>query len=285
MLVVSTGRTGTKALAQHLNEAYEGVLALHEPPPTRFRLRRTANRYLCGRLSARRLARVLSVERRAMGAHPECALYIESNPGLAGFLDVFGQVFADFQVLHVVRDPRTYIPSALDWGVFRGVRRVLAEYLPFWLPKPDYRNPRGALRWKRMSHVARLAWYWTLINEHLDRASLLYPDRYMRVTYEDLFARDGSGLARFAEWIGLPPSARLVASANRANVNASKRRASSRWVNWSAGDRQAVLDLCGRQMERYGYDVTGECGRSDTVIGETQGATGIEPEPAEAGRR
>lgn len=258
ILVVSTGRTGTKAVAHHLNACYEQVLALHEPPPTRFLLRRTANRYLCGQLSHADLVRILATERDKMvstGAH---TIYVESNPGLAGFLDAFGKVFDDFRVVHVIRDPRTYIPSALQWGVFRGMKRVLADYLPFWLPKPDYINPGGELAWRRMTHPERLAWYWQLINRHLDRAESLYPGRYMRMTYEALFARDGSGLASLVDWIGLPPAEKLTLSANSENVNASKPRKGSRWAEWSDADKRAVLRFCAPMMAGYGYDLSAD---------------------------
>ncbi len=210
VLVVSTGRTGTKALAQHLNACYPHVCALHEPPPTRFYLRRTANRYLCGRLSREELVSILTRCRARMaGPQERHTIYVESNPGLSGFLDAIPDVFPDFQVLHVVRDPRTYIASAINWGVFNGVKGMLARYLPFWLPKPEYTHPRGAAgapTWKAMSPAERLAWHWRLINVHLDRGAALYGDRYLRVRFEDLFARDGSGLAEVVRWMGLPPA-------------------------------------------------------------------------------
>lgn len=256
VLIVSTGRTGTKALAHHLNACYSQVLALHEPSPTRFRLRRAANRYLCGRLTGEQLVAILSAERKALRNGGTHTVYVESNPGLAGFLDAFGQVFDDFRVVHVVRDPRTYIPSALAWGVFRGAKRLLAEFLPFWLPKPDHLPDPGGLAWRRMSHPQRLAWYWSFINRHLDRAPGLYPGRCMRITFESLFARDGSGLARLVEWIGLPPTDRLTLSANSENVNASRKRAGTRWAEWDDRDRRAVLSLCAPMMATYGYDLS-----------------------------
>lgn len=264
VLIVSTGRTGTRAIAHHLDTCYDQVRALHEPPPTRFRLRRAANRFLCNRMSRAELVKVLRGERGRMLAETTQAIYVESNPGLAGFMDVFGEVFPSFQILHVVRDPRTYIQSALDWGVFRGLKGVLANRLPFWLPKPDFTEPRD-VRWRNLSHQQRLAWYWKRINEHLDRGAQLYPGRYMRMRYEDLFARDGSGLARFVEWIGLPPTEKLTLSANSENVNASRPRQGTKWAQWTEEDKCAVLHFCAPLMREYGYDL----GADAALAGET----------------
>jgi hypothetical protein len=255
VLIVSTGRTGTKAIATHLDTAYSQVKALHEPPPTRFLLRRTANKYLCGRISRDELARVLTDQRRALVEETVEDVYVESNPGLAGFLDVFGDVFPDFQVLHVVRDPRTYVVSALNWGVFRGAKHLLARYLKYWLPKPEYMQNSSEPKWRDMSGAERLSWHWKLINQHLDRAATMYPDRYLRMKFEDLFARDGSGMAKFVESIGLPFTEQITLSANAGNVNAS-RGEPIRWKDWNDDDKRAVLRYCAPQMRAYGYDLS-----------------------------
>ena len=162
VLVVSTGRTGTKALATHLTACYPDVLALHEPPPTRLKLRRMQNRSLCGAITKQQAIEFLRKHRPSPLLGPNQTLYVESNPGLSGFLDALPDVFPEFQVLHVVRDPRTYIASALNWGVFRGVKGFLAKYLPYWLPKPDLANPAGP-RWADMTDVEKLAWHWRFL--------------------------------------------------------------------------------------------------------------------------
>jgi hypothetical protein len=258
VLVVSTGRTGTKALATHLGACYPQVVALHEPPPTRFLLRRTANRFLCGRLSRDELVKILREYRAQPLTGPTQTLYVESNPGLAGFLDAFPDVFPDFQVLHVVRDPRTYIPSALNWGVFRGVKGMFAKWLPFWLPKPEIARADARVVWRQLSPVEKLAWHWQFINEHLNRGRQMYPDRYHVIRFEDLFARDGSGLADAVRWMGLPATEGLALAANSENVNASRPGRAVKWRDWPDTDKRAALRFCAPLMRTYGYDLTAE---------------------------
>src|SRR5690349_17691742 len=50
VVVVSTGRTGTQALAHHLNACYDNVTALHEPAPSRH-LRLLSNRAVAGQVN------------------------------------------------------------------------------------------------------------------------------------------------------------------------------------------------------------------------------------------
>jgi hypothetical protein len=254
--IVSTGRTGTKALATHLSAAYANVLALHEPPPTRFTLRRASNKALCGRISKERLTKVLTRHRRQMLAAMSQSVYVESNPGLSGFLDVLGDVFPRLQILHVVRDPRTYVASAINWGVFSGLKGMLVSLVPYWLPKPQNVRPRpDEPSYAKMSGIQRLAWHWKLVNEFLDRGAALYGERYQRVKFEDLFARDGSGFARFANWAGLPPTGDLAAAANAENVNASKPAGSRKFDQWSEEEKNSLLHYCAPLMRAYGYEL------------------------------
>ena len=256
--IVSTGRTGTKALATHLTTAYPGtVLALHEPPPTRFSLRRASNKALVGRATREELTDLLTKHRTEVLRSLKQTHYVESNPGLSGFLDVLGEVFPNLQILHVVRDPRTYIPSALNWGVYSGLKNLLVNTIPYWLPKPEkLQPPSSEPPYARMTPIQRLAWHWKLVNEFLDRGPALYGDRYHRVKFEDLFAKDGTGFAWFTRWAGLPPTPNLTASANAENVNASTPGQSRRWSDWTNEEKRSLLHYCAPLMRSYRYDLT-----------------------------
>jgi hypothetical protein len=251
VLLLSTGRTGTKALASYFDTAFENVCALHEPPRSRH-LRVASNRHLRGRLSEQQLVETYAAARRARFAEIREPIYIESNPFLHGFVGVFDQVFDAPRIVHIVRDPRTYVRSYINHGAFRGIKGLAARYYPDWMIKPERLDPRAKRRWRDMSHVERIAWRWDTINGVLDRGEAVYGDRYLRVKFEDVFAEDGSGLRRLAEWIGLPTSAAFE-RLREERVNASQGRSLPRWEQWEASDQRAVLELCAARMERYGY--------------------------------
>lgn len=253
VILVSTGRTGTKALAQHFNTCYAQVRALHEPPPSRH-LRRASNRYLCRRLSREGLVRTLADSRRRLLEDIREPVYIESNPFLHGFLDAFDEVFENPRVVHIVRDPRTYVRSYLNFGVFRGVKGAAARWLPYWMIKPDQYETNPARRWAQMCPAERVAWRWRTVNSVLERGEALFGERYLRVRFEEVMARDGSGINDLAEWIGLPPSDRLAQELNREKVNASREMGVPPWPEWSEEQKSVVLAQCRELMKRYGYD-------------------------------
>src|SRR5436305_6566636 len=102
VFIVSSGRTGTKAIAQHLSRCYPQVWAAHEPAPS-WRLRMGTTRALCGRTHRDELKAMLAKLRRGMVQRVQQAIYVESNPYLSGFIEVLGEVFDGASVVHVVR--------------------------------------------------------------------------------------------------------------------------------------------------------------------------------------
>ncbi|WP_433324856.1 sulfotransferase [Spirillospora sp. CA-294931] len=81
----------------------------------------------------------------------------------------------DVRVLHLVRDPRATAHS--------------------WRRAKDYIPPMS---------VTRSTAYWTAFNLASDRIGIAFPDRYLRVRYEDFTAHPARTLATISAWAELP---------------------------------------------------------------------------------
>ena len=252
VVILSTGRTGTKALAHFFNTSYDNVTALHEPAPSRH-LRLLSNRAMARGITPAGAVKALSSARRKLLASLTRPVYIESNWYVYGFLDALRPVFGErTKVLHVARDPRTYVPSMLNYGTYKGLKAVATRFLPYWYIRPEQVERNPAKRWSQMSEAERLAWHWHVVNREIDRGAEMFGSDYLFMRYEDLFAPDGSGLAKLLPWIGLPQNAALLEKVRGERVNASTGR-SSAWSKIAPDARRAVLEMCGGQMARYGY--------------------------------
>jgi len=240
IFIVSSGRTGTKAIAQHLSRCCPQVWAAHEPAPS-WRLRMGTSRALCGRASRDELKQMLGKLRRGLVSRVQQGIYVESNPYLSGFIEVIGEVFEGASVVHVVRDPRTYVRSGVNFGAFRGLKKLASEFWPNWFPKDGH--------WSEMDAIERLAWFWSLVNSHLNHGEQIYGVRYLRIQYEQLFS---DGLQRLTDWMGLDRSAALREEANKERVNASHGQLPA-FENWISEDQQKVLRHCEPLMRAYGY--------------------------------
>jgi len=244
VVIVSNGRTGTTALARHLDRCYSNVRALHEPGESGWKLRRASIRGLSKNISERELAALLEEHWRGLASLIDRPVYVESNPMLQGFIDVFGQIWPAVKVVHVVRDPRTFVRSSINFGAMRGVKGMMARWCPWWLPKPEHFDRNVTIKWKDMHPVERMAWFWRIVNSDLNRGEMIYGENYLRVKFEDLFAEDGSGLQQLTEWMGLPKSSSLNEEARKEKVNASQRDVLPKWEDWQREIKEMVLRQC-----------------------------------------
>lgn len=252
--VVSTGRTGTKAIAQYLGDCFEDVTALHEPKPSRH-LRMASTARLANRKSKQQLASLLEKSRQEICQNLATSKYVESNPFLYGFVDVLPEVFPDAHLLHVVRDPRTMVRSALNFRSQRGIKWLLSTFWPNWMIKPELMEPSPVRTWSQMSHVERIAWYWNTINRHIQSAAEEAKLPTRRVKFEELFQADGEGIRQVADWLNLSEQPGKLDTMLTTKVNASRSKEVSLWQDWNAEDRQLVYQHCGPLMEEYGYPV------------------------------
>ena len=252
VIILSSGRTGTTALARIFGDAFESVCGLHEPKPSR-RLRREGFAYLAGRRTREQMIDSLTRARTKLCAGVGEPIYVETNPYLLGFAEVLNEVFSQPQVIHVTRDPRTLIPSALNFGVQRGLKRIFSAVVPHWMIKPEQIDPQAERRWAQMSQVERFAWYWRVANEHLNGGATIYGDRYRRVRYEDLFNGEADNLRELAEWMGLVELPDALGPLLTRRVNPSRGDVMPAWPDWQPADRQAVEHHCADLMRSYGY--------------------------------
>ncbi|MGB5161231.1 MAG: sulfotransferase [Thermoanaerobaculia bacterium] len=257
VVVLSTGRTGTMALAEYFDAAYPQVRALHEPKPSRH-LRLVANRYLCGKLTKDETARRLVDSRRDLLGGISQPVYIESNPFLLGCLDVLGELFPNVKVVHVVRDPRTYIRSSINFRSRNLAKWLALRLVPYWVVTPERYEERTVRTRAQMSEIEWLAWNWALRNAFLDRGERLYGENYLRLRFEDVFDSGGAGLRSMARWIGLPDQPMLVKAMREKKVNPSKRSRLPEWESWPAAARESVRRHCGELAGQYGYALSAE---------------------------
>ncbi len=252
VFVVSTGRTGTQAIANYFDQSFVEVTAVHEPRPSR-RFRVLSNRRLCGRTTDARVARSLIRSRKRLLKHIDNDIYLEANPFLHGCLPAIELAFPGAWLVHIVRDPRTYIPSHINHGVFRGLKGLAGCCFPYWLLKPDHYEASPHRRWADMAHQERLAWRWNTINGVLEQGSEIFGDRYLRIRYEDLFDAHKSGLVAMADWLQLPDTERVRAAASGSRHNASRGTSFPPFQEWDSTTQEAVMKHCGKRMSEYGY--------------------------------
>jgi len=250
-VILSSGRTGTQFLARYFDANYPEVVARHEPSPSRL-IRVLSNAAASGAMDRAKLRPWLTRlrGRRLATLPPETALYLESNGLLYGFAEVLPELWPEVSIVHVVRDPREQIRSALAHGNDRGLKRLAGALVPWWHP-----NPRGISGLEPATPesglIGRYAVSWRVINQTIENARSVCP-RLLRLRFEELVDPEASGVRRLCEHLGLPFQTQgRIAPDQRFNV--SKRASVGDWRSWSAAECRAVDASCRELMQEYGY--------------------------------
>lgn len=244
--VLSTGRTATTLLARVLTTALDSTVS-HQIPGSR-----AAN--LLGNLVDAKLIsaeRGLSLAKRALGGRLE-----EATTDPLRSMIVLSQLrrvgrSSDSRVVHVVRDPRDFASSFMNWKASRPRRLFLHHAVPLWQPSPLFARDLGWARALRMRKFERFCWVWKRKNEAFEMLS----DRhlYLRVRMEDALASDGDGLEELFDFIGAKSQGSEVSEMLERVLNAPSSNHFPQWKLWD-GSRARLLDRhCRTLMNRYGY--------------------------------
>jgi hypothetical protein len=250
LFVVSTGRTGTTFLAQFASD--QGAQGCHEPGP--WWLRHLSNAHASGHADHDRTVRLLRARRAEIGTE---APYLEASCLIYGLVGPLLDAFPTARIVHVVRDPRTYVASGLSWGAYRFGGRQL-NVVPYRrLAPPQFRPTRviERVRWVGQDQFSRLAWAWSAMNRAM-RIQGEGHERFRTVRFEDLTGAESGPplLAELADDLGLGvgPDGGLPPESV---VNASGSAGLEAWRSWTPQRRQRLVEFTAVEAEHYGYDI------------------------------
>jgi hypothetical protein len=254
LFLVSTGRTATTWLEHFFASA--GARARHEPGPRV--IRHVSHAYASGHLGDAR-ARELVHRWRDSDVAAGPAPYVEASTLVYGLVRPILDAFPEAAVVHVVRNPLTFLRSGVNWGQYRNGGRILnvLPFRPWW-------DVRARMEWARTDQFGRLCWAWTALNR-ATREQGRGDTRYSVVHYEDLFdaTRGKETLRGLLARVDLAlDEAQLDAlrttTINEHKPNWYKPDRCPRWPEWTAERLRQVVAVCGDEARCYGYELAAE---------------------------
>lgn len=254
VLLVSTGRTGTKYLANLIAGHSPDALVYHTSPHSTV-INLLCNAHLAG-WAPRSLVvgawRVLK-GREMPDSESGASHFVDSNNHLYAIARLAPELYPGLRVVHVVRDPRTYVRSHLNWARHRPKSFVANYLLPFWQPSPFM---MGEMPWHRsigFTKFEHFCWIWEFKNRLMEGIAQ-GPVPYHRARFEDLLgpASAETHINRLLEFMRLPPLRGLPSLAAGA-MNSTEIRTFPAWPEWSDEQCLRLELLCGDRMRGYGY--------------------------------
>ncbi|MDZ7830650.1 MAG: hypothetical protein U5L07_02750 [Desulfobacterales bacterium] len=188
-------------------------------------------------------------------------LIIESYSGWYGLIPVIRETCANYKVVILIRDPRDWVRSNMDWGKMYGRRDWVSKFgfrrlSPFMIHDTVYQND-----WRHFDQFQKLCWAWKTIYEILSDDSA--EDSNIKIfKFEDLFCADQktSYFKLLIEFIANFGDKQFdynseVNLENILNQKIHKNIAYDfpSWPEWSNQRARTLDQICGTLMEKFGY--------------------------------
>lgn len=288
VFIVSGGRTGTRFMGDLLSSMIPGAYSVHEPDVLEGLTLRTWRRiqefgfyhmvlgrilkhtgirhlsegFLSGDLTVEEVQRAIKKQRFGYYQKINQPIVVESYYQWYGILPVIPKTFSSYRILGVLRDPRDWVRSWLNFEAHHGrrdlVKKIGRERIN---PKMTGEQPYAS-EWGSMDPLSRLCWTWkTVYTCVLDHAEI-DPQMHL-VKYENLF-KDSERQHAWKEILDFitgfdKKSYTYEFDPEFLNyrIHASNQSKVPAWSEWSAGNRERLLSICGEVMIRAGYSPDG----------------------------
>lgn len=246
--ILSTGRTGTKTVAELLDAASEATVH-HEPHPYLSALSKLAYDTEYNQMGNLIETFMASREVLLRNAAASSLVYGETGPYVTFLAPVIAQALPNAKFIHLVRDPISVVRSGLNRNWYQGSRYDARRIVP-------RQGDPAARLWKEWSPLEKVVWLWAETNTFVrDFFESLDASRRMCLKAEHIFSREGDSISGMFRFLGLTqPSARAVSGilAQRLNRQRGPMQPLESWLpDW----RTRFLELAGDEMSRLGYEL------------------------------
>jgi len=220
---------------------------------------------LRGDLSFEQAVQRLLQQRREFIHSRSGSVYIESNLGYYGLIDILPKVYERHRVAYIIRDGREWVRSWMAWGEMQGkpggiygkskIENLLGHRWPTALEIDD--DPYH-IRWNSMSAFEKLCWAWVRLNAYALKTIPKNPNaRVFR--FEDIFESENryQHLEDLVQYVTTIPGVEPIASRSLdgwldRRVQKSGDHFPS-WSEWTSEQKEQFRGICGSLMEQLGY--------------------------------
>ena len=216
VFLISPGRTGTRFLGQKLGNIIKNAYSVHEPdvltPKKGYKfleklntfgvyhlvlgkflgktgIRNLSQRYVAGKFSKKELERAIVKHRKKYYDQIKEDLIIESYSGWYGCIPAIQNLYKNYKIVIISREPKDWVISNMNWGTLFGKRDWVSK-LGLGRLNPKMINDKEYINeWKNYSRFGKICWTYKTQYEIMLQNSKGDPNTKI-IKFENLFDSD-----------------------------------------------------------------------------------------------
>ncbi|MFP4461526.1 MAG: sulfotransferase [Thermotogota bacterium] len=286
VFISSTGRTGTQFFGKKISDSIEDCFSVHEPAvvwlsrPKEWRekskifgpFRMTIGQFLpsnsmfklsadraAGRIDDDKAREYVYKQRKRYVSKVKQSLYVESNAHLYGVLDLLSDIFPNCKIVYVIRDPRTWIRSALNTSEYVLYSPIDFRFFKASVRAIDFEDDPYYDKWNRMSKFEKYCWYYNKVNSYV-LSHMSGKENFKIFRFEDLFQAPNK-VSEFQRMLDFATDFchrkyhyELKEEMIEKKVHArAKKGKLPHWREWEPNLSKIITEHCGRWFREYDY--------------------------------
>jgi hypothetical protein len=253
ILIISTGRTGTIFFSRLFADLYPTLAASYHERGNSRPMQILTNLHFSHLFPKSGLKAAWKFFKGGEVETCEKSFHMDANCFLYGVAPLAPELYPRLKVLHIVRDPRSYVTSHLNFSRQKGTSYIANYFVPFWQPNPFLVGELPLSKAFGFTRFEKYCWVWNFKNrvmEGLENSAT----PYLRVRFEDLFntGNPEEAFGKITDFLGLPRVAG-IRDKFREPANTSSKADFPEWREWTPQQAAQLDSFCGERMGKYGY--------------------------------
>jgi hypothetical protein len=242
--ILSTGRCGTTFLSEMIALNDPGLGKLHQLPDSKW-LNVRANIALANKRIRKTF--VSSLSRKYDHVLPSSTTDPLRSLAYTFYLrhlaDKHPKLKENIFIIHLVRDPRNFVSSFMNWKNRKLSGKIAHHLTPFWMPEPPM------IKKCSMSKFEHFCWIWERKNR-LFYEEFAWFQGYHRFKMEDLYP--GSEKLQHLLQLLLEKE-EVITQTDKHQFNSSKKNDFPNWDKWTPRQAKKLNTVCADLMLEFGY--------------------------------
>jgi hypothetical protein len=243
--ILSSGRSGSNFLYEFLKEHYHHFNINHQKPFSRL-LNILSNIPIHEGLKYKFIKYVFKYIRKE--EYPQSTIDPLISMSLVYYINNNKNLSSDCKIVLLVREPRSFVASFMNWKSSNLKKKILHHIIPFWQPVGYFHNI-GFFKWMKMKKYEKFAWVWAYKN----RFFLKYAgNKNFKIFKIEETTSDPNKMYELISFIGLKKidfdKEKLEIKKNKSNKNFFPLP-----KEWNVEMNESIIRLCGDLMAKLGY--------------------------------